>query len=188
MGTLHQFNCDQQHGESWERRARRAVQLLDEVARDLPRRPLRLADFGCGNQRLSILLAKAYPGQYEYQGYDLLAQVPETIVMDLQEQLPVGEYDAVFCLGLLEYLRDLPAFVIRLRAVSRYAIASYVTSDAGAYSESAVRQKGWVTHHSSAELEALFQRAGFEKRSHVVLDRRGAGLWLWRRGEDQPAA
>jgi hypothetical protein len=75
--------------------------------------------------------------------------------------LPDREFDVVFALGLLEYLSDLEDFLAGLRRICTFAIFSYSVFDsAGPLSEPEREARGWRTHYTRGQLEALSQRAG----------------------------
>src|SRR5438067_3352851 len=111
------YNCADQLDPSWEERAEAAAQL---ARRSLPALgvtgSLRVADLGCGNERLQPVLRRTLPIDVDYQGYDLHPQSPAVEQLDVRGDLPARTFDVAFGLGLLEYLDDVDGFLLRLRS------------------------------------------------------------------------
>ena len=176
------FNCQDQTKRSWELRAEEAVRLLGKSfdrIRTSDRR-VQIGDFACGNERLRPLLEREFGAVCDYQGYDLHPQSPSVERLDLSRGVPARHFDAVFCLGILEYLPDVPAFAVRLRSVCRLAIVSYAVADG---SETLLpperRARQWVNHFTRSEVEEIFVRAGFVKVAFVLTNLGRTGLWLF---------
>ena len=123
------FNTAGQHFESWQARALDAVSLWMEARGDWrPNgdRPLRVADFGAGNERLRDVLSDRLGHSFSYFPYDLHPQRPTSVKLNLLEETPPESYDLVFALGLLEYLPPENDFLTRLRSRCRFALVSFV--------------------------------------------------------------
>jgi hypothetical protein len=179
------FNCGDQEDPSWDERADEAVRLL---ARDLDGASapagVDVADLGCGNQRLRGALEAGLRRSVRYRGYDLHPQSPEVARLDVERGLPSGPFDAVFCLGLLEYLSDVDAFARGLRQIAARVVVSYVVADGSERLTPAEREaRGWRSHLTRTELEQRFRRAGFEPDGAVVTNRGRTIVWLWRAPE-----
>jgi hypothetical protein len=152
VGSRRRFNCQTQHRTTWDERAHGAVALL-RCASGSQHWPdlLRIADLGCGNQRLRQCLSQGLGRPFEYVGYDLLPQSEDVVRLDVERELPSYGFDIVFCLGLLEYLRDVGSFARRLREVCRFAVTSYVVANrAGGLSRAQRRRHGWRTDYGEA--------------------------------------
>lgn len=175
------FNCGDQ--ASWDERAETAVALWtahESEWRPQVETPLTVADFGAGNERLRHLLAGTLEIPHEYLPYDLHPQLPTSAPLDVSRELPDRDFDLVFCLGLLEYLAALPAFLAGLHACSRFVLVSYVPCDGPTAAPHSERVRcGWVTHLSREELETQFSAAGFTSVGATTCDRGATGLWLW---------
>jgi hypothetical protein len=177
------YNCQQQDSPIWEERAVQAVALLmtSSVGTASGGR-FQIDDFGAGNQRLLPNLNRELEAPFDYQADDLHPQVTEVLRFDLERELPNRVFDAVFCLGLLEYLRDEDRFVSRLRRTCRYAVVSYVLSDAPASLPAHERRKrGWLNDYTRSGLEQLFRSKGFEFGDFTAIQGGTTGLWLWTR-------
>jgi len=168
--------------DKWQGRAEQAVELwLRSADRLAGAHPLSVGDLGCGNERVRDLLASRLGDDFTYQGYDLQPQSREAIKLDVRRGLPDREFDVVFALGLLEYLPDLEDFLARLRRICTFAILSYSVFDsAEPLGEPERETRGWRTHYTRGQLEALSQRAGWVAEDFVLVDRGRTGVCLWR--------
>src|SRR4051812_6437694 len=87
------FNCQDQLSPSWERRAEDAVDVYAKH-RDRGGGPtggsLRIADFGCGNERLRQVLGQRLGERHSYEGFDLRPQHATTTKLDLRREQPDG--------------------------------------------------------------------------------------------------
>lgn len=177
------FNLDLQDSPRWDERAETAVDLLvrhrselDEIGSPAA---IRVADFGCGNERLRDVLARRLARPHAYQGYDLRVQTPAAIAMDLARELPTTAFDVVFCLGLLEYIEDLEWFLRRLRPRCRLAVVSYVVADAPVpLSRRQRRARGWRSDHTRAGLDQELVRCGFVRRDFALCNQERTGVWV----------
>ena len=105
------YNCDQA-ALAWEDRAEEAVGLLTPSAvAPSDGEHLKVADLGAGNQRLRSILERELDVPCDYCPYDIQPQATTVQRLDVERALPDGPFDVVFCLGLLEYLRDLEDFI-----------------------------------------------------------------------------
>jgi trans-aconitate methyltransferase len=168
-----------QERAAWQERAEAAVGLLlSDSVWDCG--PLRIADLGCGNERVQRILERRAPGSYTYQGYDLHPQSGSVIKLDIAHALPSVDFDVAICLGVLEYLDDVPSFLRRLGARFPFTVLSYSVADSpGPTSRLAQRRAlGWRTDYTSAAVEAELARCGFVVCSVATTDRGAIGLWL----------
>jgi polysaccharide pyruvyl transferase WcaK-like protein len=176
--TARGFNIQLQNHPAWDERAETAAVML---ARHLgrPDRPVRIADLGCGNERLRGALEEHLVAPHDYQGYDLLPQRPTVIALDVERELPAADHDVVFCLGLLEYFADLPHLLRRLRSRYDTAVLSYSVFDAPSpLTRRQRRARGWRTHLTAAEVTAGLEQAGWTILEHARVARGRTGLWL----------
>lgn len=185
------FNTAGQHGESWQARALDAASLWMEARGDWrPNgdRPLRVADFGAGNERLRDVLSDRLGQSFSYFPYDLHPQRPTSVKLNLLEETPPESYDLVFALGLLEYLPPENDFLTRLRSRCRFALVSFVfvgSAFAGGLSER--EALGWQAHDDREGFERRFGRAGFARAGARVTNEGQTGLWLWESVPHEPA-
>ncbi len=171
------YNLHLQAAPSWDERARTAVDLFARHASD---GSPSVADLGCGNERLRGVLATALGPGVRYQGYDVNPQLPTAQPLDLRRELPEGRFDAVFCLGVLEYLPELDRFAAALPGICDLAVTSYVLADPPERLTRAEReQRGWVNHLTEAEFERLFRRHDFEPLEFTRANRERTGIWVW---------
>ncbi len=173
------FNLGSQDKRAWQERSVRAARLwAASLNEQSPPQPV-VADLGCGDRKLESALREAAGRSVDYRGYDILPQSAGTAAMDLEKQFPAGPFDAVFCLGVLEYASDLPRWTGGIAGLAPLAVISYTVSDSNAYSPEAVAKKGWRSHHSSAEMEKIFKKC-FDVLRTETIDAGKTRLWLLR--------
>jgi SAM-dependent methyltransferase len=177
------FNLDLIGSPRWDERAEAAVAMLSAHAHRLFGfvRPIRIADFGCGDERLRRVLADALGAPYRYTGYDVLPQRETVVEIDLRRELPRDDFDLVFCLGLLEYL-DAPVQFLQ-RVKQRYpdavAVVSYAIVDAPRPLRKRERRaRGWLTDYTRAAFELEFEASGLVCSDTRLTNDGRTGLWL----------
>jgi len=177
------FNTDRQHYETWQVRAKDAVSLWVDARvswRPDGDRPIRIADYGAGNERLRALLAARLEQPFEYFAFDLHPQQPTTIKLNVLEESPEKSFDVVFALGLLEYLPPGNSFIERVRHRTRFALVSFTyvgSTFAGGLPKR--ESLGWQAHDDREGLERKFTEAGFSLVDFRTTQQDEAGLWLW---------
>lgn len=177
------FNCQDQDDPNWDERAIEAARLL---AHDLDSHgptplPIDVGDLGCGNERLRDALHHELGRPFRYRGYDLHPQSSTVEYLDAQRDLPAREFDALFCLGLLEYIDDLESLAMRVRDICDRLIVSYVISDSSErLTESERAARGWRHHYTQNEFEAIFSRCGLAIENSVRVEAGRTVVWLWR--------
>jgi hypothetical protein len=150
-----------------------------------PGRRLQVADLGAGNQRLLHVLERKLTVPFDYHAYDLHPQSKDVRRVDVERGLPSGDFEVVFCLGLLEYLRDLDRFVSRLSTICNRAIVSYVITDPpDSLAPAERRERGWLNDLTQTGLEELFGRHMYTREACVITNAGRTGLWLWATAED----
>jgi len=172
------FNCRDQNCNSWKIRAQSAACLWNENKLAPLSEKYKIADFGCGNERLRGILSGEIAKDFTYDGFDKFPQKKCTRKIDLEDVLPHVNFDVIFCLGLLEYIRSIPALFNRMSRISRQVVVSYVVSDSQTYSDQAVRDRGWLSHYSTSEFEDLFKASNFKIQKRKAIDRGKTVLWL----------
>jgi hypothetical protein len=178
------FNLDSIGSPRWDERARAAVDLLSKHAPPSAReRALRIADFGCGDERLRRTLESDFAGRVDYVGFDLLPQTDSVVPIDLRRELPRRPFDVIFCLGLLEYVDDPRAFLQRVRA--QYPDALVVVSYAIYDSPRPLRRRerrarGWLTDYTRAGFARELDGCGFACLDETTVNEGRTGLWLLR--------
>lgn len=177
------FNTANQDLESWQQRASDAVALWVEHRgswRPPGQRPLRIADFGAGNERLRDLLSTYLTIPHMYFPFDLHPQKRTTVRLNLEHDMPDEAFDLVFCLGVLEYLSSVGALVGQLSARCRFALISFVYVGSSFHGDLSERQSlGWRSHLDRQELAQEFEHAGFSPVAMRTTDVGQTGLWLW---------
>jgi colanic acid/amylovoran biosynthesis protein len=175
------FNCGDQLSSSWDERAVAAVSLLRSSVSTPSgaEQTLVIGDFGAGNERLREILSTALTVPHEYHAFDLCPQRVSTTKIDFETQTPAGYFDAVFCLGLLEYLHDPSEFLGRLTRVCRVAVVSYVLFDGEErLSVRERRARGWLSDLNREDMEAELRLAGFSPKHFATANRGRTGIWL----------
>jgi len=141
--------------------------------------PLSIADFGAGNERLRWILDAELDFAHEYHAYDVRPQKETTTQIDLANEFPREHFDAVFCLGLLEYVANLPDFLTRLARVCDAAVLSYVVFDGSERLSTEERgARGWRSHLTHSQLENHLEHAGFDSVDFASVNGGRTGIWL----------
>jgi hypothetical protein len=145
---------------AWDARSELASRFIPAGAHVL--------DLGCGHMSLQRFL----PHGCSYQGCDLVARDPQTIVCDFN----MGEFptaaaadaDIISVLGVLEYVTDADAFFAHLKSANCDVVLSYCAVDLSGSIDRA--SLGWLTHFSFLDLAELVDRHGFRIASTQPVD------------------
>ena len=128
----------------------------------------RVLELNCGRMALKRLL----PNGCRYQGCDLIAREPDTVVCDLNAgEFPseaAAQADVIVMLGVLEQIVDVENLFTHLRFCKRDLVLSYCATDLTGKCDRAAL--GWVNHFSFFELARLFDRYGFRIECTAPLD------------------
>jgi hypothetical protein len=152
-------------GQGWDARTKQAAALLA--------RERSVVDFGCGNMSLESYL----PPETVYVPVDVVRRDARTLVIDLNiEPPPRLEVDVCTCLGLLEYLFDVPGFLMQLSHGYTVAVVSYNPADLGDQHLDR-RSHAWVNDYHRAGLESIFMRTGWDIEISAL---EGQSQVLWR--------
>jgi hypothetical protein len=144
-------------------------------------RPLRIADFGAGNERLRDVLAARLVQPFAYFPYDRHPQRRSTVRLDVLEETPSDTFDLVFCLGLLEYLPPGNTFLERLTTCCRFAIVSFVYVGSSFKGDRREREAlHWRAHYDRRSFEEQFASLGFFNVAFRTTGGGQTGLWLWK--------
>lgn len=146
----------------WDARAAMAAEWIPGGSRVL--------DVGAGAMALGSVLK---PG-CTYQPADVVERRPGCLVVDLNRgEFPPGSYDWITFLGVLEYVHDVDAALVRARGAAPRTIVTYCTFTPGA--DVAIRRgMGWVNELTAQQFEAALERGGWRiERSREV--KRGPG-------------
>jgi Hypothetical methyltransferase len=136
----------------WNQRSALAAGLLEGLSV--------VADLGCGQMSLEHHL----PEGSRYVPVDVVARDERTVVVDLNREPPPDiEVDAWVALGLLEYVFDVPRLLAQLNGV---LVTSYNPTDLCPDNRLA---HAWVNAYSIAELEGVFERAGWTVTNRLSL-------------------
>ncbi len=173
-------NCAEQLAGPWQERTTIATEFFGQISATRPGHAWRVAEFGCGNQRLRLTLQSGTPA-LEYVGYDIQPQTPDTVSIDLNRELPDVRFDVVLALGLPEYLDDPARFLVWVGSHSRAAILSYTVADRGHYTPEQVCARGWKHHWDSRTLERLASAAGLRVEASREIDDGRTRIWRFTR-------
>jgi hypothetical protein len=145
---------------SWEPRTEMVAGLVPDNSR--------VIEFGAAKR----LLEKYLDPSCTYVPSDIVDRGPGTIVCDLNERplpdLGADVYDVAVIIGVLEYVRDVPAVLDWLTEYVTMAVLTYACATASGRSPRAMVEKlvrtrhGWVNSLREAELCSLFRERGFE--------------------------
>lgn len=178
------FNCDSQNDPRWDDRAQAAVELLNDALRrdkNFPDSCLQIADLGCGNERLRRALQAGLDRAFSYQGYDRRPQSPTVERIDLRREVPIQHFDAVFCLGLLEYIPDVASLARRLDGLGTIIIVSYMTADSNPELTRYDRwARQWRHSYTREQFEEIFRRTGLQFEASAEAENGATVLWVWR--------
>lgn len=153
----------------WNSRATKAAVLLAGA--------LRVVDFGCGTMALETYL----PAGTAYIPVDVVRRDDRTVIIDFnKEPPPAFTADGCACLGLLEYLFDVPSFLTAIARVYPVAVISYNPVDFGDPGLNR-RAHGWVNDYDRAGLESVFAQSAWTIEDGVL---EGTQQILWRLRSD----
>jgi hypothetical protein len=138
----------------WECRAQKAIELLKRHATNLGENPT-IADWGCGRQTVRRLI----PVAWRYVPYDYILRSYDTRLIDFNKELPKETADAVFCLGLLEYMDDFWGVLAAAIGKGRYCVFSYV----GPSDDERRLRNGWKVNLPFKQIEDFLVRLGVEQ-------------------------
>lgn len=176
------FNLADAGSPRWDERANAAVALMAEhlhEIRDAPAAPVKVADFGAGNERLRKVLASCLQQSYTYSPFDIHPQSDAVAKIDLTRDLPAEDFDVVFCLGLLEYVEPLQPFLRRLAGRYPFLVVSYALFDAPhRLTPQERRERGWRTDYTRQVLEREFAQLSLRVRGFALINQARTGVWL----------
>ena len=147
---------EMEYSEIMERRAAKIVSLIDLSTAQ------KVMDCGCGKQTL----AKYLPQHSKYIPVDQYNHIDSTIIKDFN----AGEFlfekvDVVFCLGIFEYIYDLPAFITKIAQITDCIAASYI------FYGDRDKPEYVVNKYTEDELWTIFTNAGFKLEQFVPEDK-----------------
>jgi SAM-dependent methyltransferase len=185
------YNLDDAGSPRWEERAEAAVALLaanfDAIA-PAGSASLQIADLGAGDERLRRALAAGFGRDHMYTAFDIRPQRDTVVELDVREALPPHAFDVVCCLGLLEYVEPLDVFLRRLAERYPSAVLSYTVVDAPQpLNRRDRRKRGWLSDHTTADVERELTAAGFVVVDFVMSNERRTGIWLVCSRHPQPS-
>ncbi len=162
------YNLNNQKSSKWVGRSRIAINFINKIS--LNKEILKIADLGCGDQKIKNLLEEIGYRNIIYRGFDIEPQSDDVKKIDLDKEEIIGEYDVVFCMGLIEYLSNIKIFLSSVRLKTKYIILSYVVADKHNYTKDEIKFKGWKNHLYSKELERIFSELEITIKECVVAD------------------
>ncbi len=118
----------------------------------------RILEIGVGAGAFRALVAN----RCQYTGADLQPIDPQTLTLNLEgDPLPVGPWDTIVMLGVLEYLHDPAGALAKVFAEASKVILSYCCARDDA-AMPARRRRGWVNALKEGELVGLARAEGFD--------------------------
>ena len=132
-----------------------------------------VVDLGCG----TMILERYLLPTTRYLPVDVVAHRDErTMIVDFNREAPPAlDSNAAACLGLLEYLFDVKAFLGSLGQCYRILVVSYNPLEAG-NSLTDRRSHAWVNDFPRDHLEELYAATGWEIVKTAQI-REGEFLW-----------
>lgn len=144
---------------AWESRTRKAAALVPKHSR--------VIEFGAGNR----LLERYLDPSCTYVASDLVDRGAGTIVCDLNQRplpdLGTNVYDVAVLIGVLTYVRDVPAVLDWLAKFVPVCVLAYAPAKANGHSLRAMREAvsrlkaGWMNNYREEDLRSLFCERGF---------------------------
>lgn len=172
-----EFNLEDQTSSKWMNRSKEAVSFFDSLGFK-KKQKVKIADLGCGDMKIKDMLFSSGYNNISYKGFDCLPQSKTVNNINLNKDEIAGNYDVIFCLGLLEYLDDPYDFLKKLKNKATYVICSYVISDCRNYSEKEKKEKGWKNNFSSDEIEKNLVHLEFKIERIITFDKGVTNLYL----------
>ena len=146
---------EMQYSEIMENRIKKILSLFDVNEYKS------VMDLGCGKQTLKNYLPKTI----KYIPVDQHNHIATTIIKDFNKgEFLYEKVDAVFCLGVFEYIYDLPAFVKKIASVTNTIIGSYI------FYGDRPKPEYVVNKYTEEEFWEIFSREGFEVIKYVPED------------------
>ena len=144
----------------WEPRTEKIADLIPKNTR--------VIEFGAANR----LLERYLNPSCTYTPSDMVDRGSGTIICDLNERplpdLGADVYDVAVLIGVLEYMRDLPAVLDWLTGYVEVCVLAYAPVRANRYSPRGVLEAvarlrhGWMNNYREEEIRSLFRERGFE--------------------------
>jgi hypothetical protein len=143
----------------WEARTEKAASFIPNGSR--------VIEFGAGHRALERYLDPSCT----YVPSDIVDRGPGTLVHDLNQRplpdLGADVYDVAVLMGVLEYIRDVPAVLDWLTELVPVVVLSYVCVTANRHSLRGMRDRanrlgvGWMNNYREEELRSLFHERGY---------------------------
>jgi len=110
----------------------------------------RVADFGAGG----CYFREKLPSDCILTEFDRVQYDEKVVLMDFNNDgFPVGNFDYVVCLGLIEYLENVSLFFEKLNEICKFALISYHCLKNN--------NTGRFNFYSHDEVEQIIRSAGF---------------------------
>jgi len=128
-------------------------------------------DLGCGNMTLKVFLGQLN----QYHCADLVQRSADCQIADLnQNQFPIGQYDSIAILEVLEYIHDIPSLLQKARQTAKHLLVTYSVRRSEPLE--ARRIRGWYSDLTEAEFKDALNAAGWSVSE--TLSDRGALLFV----------
>ena len=140
------------HSKEWNDRSKMLASMLTETDGSV-------FEFGAGQLALSHYL----PKNITYYHHDLAPRNEFTYIFDLNVRpLPtIPHAGAALFSGVLEYIENIPEFVIWLSDAFPVIIASYVVNELGGTPAQRANM-GWINNYTEGEFVLIFKNAGYD--------------------------
>lgn len=154
---------------AWSERAAMAAEYLKGSSA--------IVDLGCGTMILERYLRRE---GIRYLPVDVCKRDDRTIVCDFNiDPVPATSAEAAACLGLLEYLYDVPAFMKALHGLYKTCVVSYCITDAPEPLQPR-KSHAWVNDFDRVSMTAILEDAGWRVEWWQPVDKIQV-MWLLRR-------
>ena len=130
---------------------------------------LSVGDYGCGRQELRLKM----PAEWDYTPYDHQMRSVDTVVCDFDNQLPEMRHDVIFCLGVLEYVRQPGRLLAHALRQGRWVVFSNFEG----WNPWRAWKQGWRGRLTGDEREQIFEEERVLIKAHRPW-RKDGGIWV----------
>ena len=144
--------------------------IIEHMANWIEDDDMSVADIGCGNQHLRMLLRP----QCDYVPMDYVSRSDDTIICDLNsETLPLLQIDVAFASGVIQYVNNIEKFLAWLCHCSAKKI---IIRTKHMYDKATDKFMGYVSTPSIEDIESIIHNHGFLTTKKEIFNNNIAAL------------